>query len=152
GRYFTHQSVQADAISYNRGVTLVLNHLPVEQRETAQRCDSLIEPVIDEGRREGLTKFLSPLQEQEQRDRLRREQRNMNDQRLSGGMEFCRLIDGKRKRLRHRQTIVILGGRVAHVIEEFCRRSLEAPRIFGKRNVESLAVGRRLLMREWQAA
>jgi chromosome segregation ATPase len=41
---------------------------------------------------------------------------------------------------------------VANVVEEFCRRGLEALRIVGKCQIEPLAIGRRLLVREREAA
>ena len=76
----------------------------------------------------------------------------MDDQRLGGGVELGGLVDGEREGLRHRQPVVILGRRVARVVEQPRRRRLEALAVFGERNVEPLAIGRRLLVRERQAA
>ena len=53
------------------------------------------------------------LREQEQRDRLRRQQRGVHDQRLGGRMQLRRLVDREREGLRHRQPIMVLGRRIA---------------------------------------
>src|SRR5450755_3850121 len=76
----------------------------------------------------------------------------MNDQRFGGWMKLGSFLDGKRKGFCHCSAIVILGRRMAHVIEELYRRSLEPLTVVGKRNVEPLAIGRCLLVCERQTA
>ena len=143
--------MQPDRVGRDRRLALVRDRLAVDQREGAQRRHRLVEAVAGERRGERLAEFLPRLREQEQRDRLRRQQRGVHDQRLGGGMELRRLLDGEREGLRHRQAVVILGRRMARVVEQSRRGGLEAPAVLGQRDVEPLAIGRRLLVRERQA-
>ena len=105
--------MQADAVGRDRRIALVRDCLAIDQREGAQRRHRLVEAVVGERRRERLAEFFARLGEQEQRDRLGRQQRGVDDQRLGGGMQLRRLLDGEREGLRHRQPVVILGRRVA---------------------------------------
>jgi hypothetical protein len=142
--------VQTDAVGDDRGLALVGNCLPVDQRERPQRRHRFVKPVAFEHTGERLAEFLAALREQKQRDRLRREQRGVHDQRLGGGVELCGFVDGERERLRHREAVVVLGRGVAGIVEEFGGGCGEAFRVFGKRQIEPLAIGRRLLVRERQ--
>ena len=148
-----HQPMQPDRVGRDRRIALVRDRLAVDEREGAQRRDRLVEAVAGEQRRERLAELFARLGEQEQRDRLGREQRGMDDQRLGGGMELRGLVDGEREGLRDRQAVVILGRRV------LARRRAAAPARPSKRLrysaseiSEPLAIGRRLLVRERQAA
>ena len=147
-----HQPMQPDRLGRDRRVALVGDRLAVDEREGAQRRDRLVEPVARELRRQRLAEFLARLGEQEQRDRLGREQRRIDDQRLGGGMQLGGFVDGEGERLRDRQAAVIFGGRVFGRVEQPRGRGLEPLAIFGERDAEPLAIGRRLLMRERQAA
>ena len=112
----------------------------------------LVEAVVGERLGERLAEHLPPLLEQEQRDRLRRQQRGMHDQRLDRGMQLAGLLDGEREGLRHRQAVVILGRRVARVVEQSRRRRLETLAVVVERLLQPLAIGGRLLMGERQPA
>src|SRR5262249_32132354 len=147
-RHLAHQPMKANAVRRERRVAFVRNGLTVDQRETTQHGHRLVEPFARECRGKRLAKYRSCLGEQEYRDRLRSEQRGINEQRLSGGMNFRRFLDGERERLRYCHSIVVFHWRVARVTKELCWRSLKTPSVFGERNVELLAIGRRLLMRE----
>jgi hypothetical protein len=74
----------------------------------------------------------APLPEQEQRDRLRRQQCRVHDQRLGGRVQPGRLLDRQAEGLRHRQAVVVLGRRVSLVIEQPRRRRREAPAVLGQ--------------------
>ena len=76
----------------------------------------------------------------------------MEDQRIGPGMQPCGFIDGESEGFGDRQTIVILGRRVPFRIQQFRRRRFQPARVFGERHIEPLAIGRRLLVRERQAA
>ena len=112
-RDLPHQAMQADGVGRDRRVALVHDRLAVDQREGAQRRHRLVEAVVGERGRQRLAEFFPRLGKQEQRDRLGRQQRGMDDQRLGGGMELGGLLDGEREGLRDRQAVVILGRRIA---------------------------------------
>jgi hypothetical protein len=67
-------------------------------------------------------------------------------------MQLGCVVDGEGERLRHRHAIVVLGRRMFRIIKIAHGRGGEAAAVFGERNVEPLAIGRRLLVRERQAA
>ena len=94
------------------GIALIHDRLAIDQRESPQRRHGLVETVAGERRGERLAEFFPRLGKQEQRDRLRRQQRGVDDQRLGGGMKLGGLLDGEREGLRHRQPVVILGRRI----------------------------------------
>ena len=80
--------MQTDRLGHDRRVALIGNRLAIDERERPQRGNRLIQPVAREQRRQRLAELLPRLGEQEQRDRLGREQRSVDDQRLGGGMEL----------------------------------------------------------------
>ena len=92
-RDLTYQPVQTDAVGDDRGVALVGNCLPVDQRERPQRRHRFVKAVAFELGSERLAEFLAALREQRQRDRLRREQRGVHDQRLRGGVELRGFVE-----------------------------------------------------------
>ena len=117
-RHRPHQPMQPDRLGRDRRIALVDDRLAVDEREGAQRRDRLVEPVVRELGRQRLAEFLPPLGEQEQRDRLGREQRRVDDQRLGGGMQLGGFVDGEREGLRDRQPVVILERRVLFGVEQ----------------------------------
>src|SRR5262249_61778169 len=90
-----------------RRVAFVRNGLTVDQRETTQRGDRLVESFARECRGKRLAKYRSCLGEQEYRDGLWPEQRGIHNQRLSGGMKLRRFLDGKRERLRKLPSLLL---------------------------------------------
>jgi hypothetical protein len=62
--------------------------LAVDQREGAQRSHGLVEPVT----RERLAEFFARLGKQKQWDRLRRQQRGVDDQWLGGGVQLGKVF------------------------------------------------------------
>ena len=76
----------------------------------------------------------------------------MDDQHFGGGMQFRRFVDRQGKGLRHRQPVVVFGRRVMPGIEQPRRRRGETSGVFGEPDFQPLAIGRRLLMRQWQPA
>ena len=152
-RDLAHQPVQADGVGADRRVALVHDGLAVDEREGAQRRDRPRRARRRRApRRAARRASRAPSLEQEQRDRLRRQQRGVHDQRLDRGMELGGLLDGEREGLRHRQPVVILGRRVARVVEQSRRRRLEALAVVVERLLQPLAIGGRLLVRERQPA
>jgi hypothetical protein len=143
--------MQADGVGRDPGVALVHDCLAVEQREAAQRRDRLLELLTGECSGKRRVEVLASLHEQEQRDRFRRQQSGVHDQGLGRRLELAGLLDGEREGLRHGAPIVILGGRIAGVVEQPRRRGREALGIFGERKLQALAIGRRLLVREREA-
>ena len=95
--------MQADALGCDCSVALVLDRLTIDQRKGAQRRHSLVQAIIGERQRQGLAEVHTAcFREQEERDRLRRQQRRVHDQRLGGRMQLGRLTDRERKGLRYR--------------------------------------------------
>jgi hypothetical protein len=76
----------------------------------------------------------------------------VNDQWLSGRMQLCCLIDGKRKSFRHREPAVIFAGSILGRIEHPHRRRVETFFIFFKRNTEPVAIRGCLFMGERQSS
>ena len=147
-----HQPMQPDRLRRHRRITLIGDRLAVDERKGAQRRDRLVQPVVRELRGQRLAELFARLGEQKQRDRFGREQRGIDDQRLGGGMQLGGFVDGEGERLRDRQAAMIVCGRVFGRVEQPRGRGLEPLAIVGKRDAEALAIGRRLLMREGQAA
>jgi hypothetical protein len=52
-------------------------------------------------------------------------QRGMHDQRLGSRVQSRRLVDGQREGSRYRKPVMILGRRMAFVVEKFPGRCLE---------------------------
>jgi hypothetical protein len=119
-RDFAHEAVQADCFGGDRRVALVGDCLAVNEGENTQRRYRLVEPVAGEGRGQWFAKFLAALCKYEEGDRLWREQRGVNDQRLRGGMEHCCCLDRQGKGLRHSHLVVILGRSVLVGVEQPC--------------------------------
>src|SRR4051812_18769791 len=67
-------------------------------------------------------------------------------------MELGGFIDRKRKGLRYRQSVVVLGRRIPFRVEQGRRRCFEALEIVGKREAEARAIGGSLLMGERETA
>ena len=118
-----HQPMQTDRLGRYRRITLIGDRLAVDEGEGAQRRDRFVEPVAREIGRQRLAKFLAPLGEQEQRNRLRREQRRMKDQRLGGGIELGGFVDGEREGLRDGELVVIIERCVLFGVEQLDRRA-----------------------------
>src|SRR5208337_3195864 len=110
------------------------------------------EAVAREIGRQRLAKFLPHLREQEQRNRLRREQRRISDQRLGCRMQLSGFVDGEREGLRDSELVVVVKRRVLFGVEQLDRRRREAGRVIGEADGEPLAVGGGLLVGEGQAA
>jgi hypothetical protein len=72
-------------IDASRSSTIALT---VDERESTQRRHGLVEAVVREHRGQRLAELFTPFLEQEQWDRLRRQQRGIEDQRLGGGVEL----------------------------------------------------------------
>jgi hypothetical protein len=68
------------------------------------------------------------------------------DQRLGGGGQFARLLDGELKSLRHGQAIVMLRARIACVVEQSRRCRFEAIAIVVEGDFEPLPIGRCLFV------
>jgi hypothetical protein len=69
---------------------------------------------------------------QKQRYRLRGQQRGVEDQRLGGPMQLRRLVNGEGERPRYGQSILILGRRMARIIEQSHRGRLETLAVVGE--------------------
>src|SRR4029077_18905108 len=108
-RDLTYQPVQPNAVGDDRGVALVGNCLPVDQRERPQRRHRFVKAVAFELGSERLAEFLAALREQKQRDRLRREQRGVHDQRLGGGVKLRGFVDGEGESPRQREVLPVFG-------------------------------------------
>ena len=63
-------------------------------------------------------------------------------------MLLRRLLDGEREGLPHRQPVVVLGRRMARIIEKSCRRGFEALAVLTQGDVEPLTIGCPLLVGE----
>jgi hypothetical protein len=144
--------MQPDRVGRYRRVALVHDGLAIDEREGPERRQSLVKPVVRELRRQRLAEFVPPLGEQEQRDRLGREQRRADDQRLGGRMQLRGPVDGEGEGFRDRQMVLIFARRVLFRIQQFRRRRLQPACVFGERHLEPLAIGRRLFVRQRQAA
>jgi hypothetical protein len=140
--------VQPDSIRRHQRIALVGDSLAVDEREGAQRRHRLVQSVVRDLRRQRLAECFARLGEQEQRDRFRREQCCIGDQRFGGGMQLGGFVDGEGERLRDRQSAMIACGRVFRCVEQPPGRGIEPLAIVGQRDAEPLAIGRRLLMRE----
>ena len=125
--------MQPDRLGRYCRVALVGGGLAIDQRERPQGGDRLVEAVVHEQRRQRLAECLPPLGKEEQRDRLGREQRRVHDQRLGGGMQLGRFVDGDGEGFRRGQLVVIFGRGVLVGIEQSRRRRVKAPTIFGER-------------------
>ena len=62
----SHQTVHANRLSCNQGITLVSNRLPFNKGESAERCNRLVETITRELRRKRLTQLLPRLRKQKQ--------------------------------------------------------------------------------------
>ncbi len=102
--------MQPDRFGCARPIALIGDRLAVDQGEGAQRRNRFVEAVAREIRRQPLAKFLPPLREQEQRNRLRREQRRISDQRLGCRMQLSGFVDGEREGLRDSELVVVVSG------------------------------------------
>ena len=91
-RDFTNKSVEAHGLGYDRWVTLVCDRFAINKGEGAQRCHRFFQTIVGKRGRQRLAEFLTRLGKQEQRDRLWRQQRGVDDQRLGSGGELRRLL------------------------------------------------------------
>jgi len=101
-----HQLMQPNRLRRYRRVALVSNCLAIDEREGPQRHDRFVEPILRELGRQRMAELLARLGEQKQRDRLGCQQRRVDDERLSGGMELRGFIDGESECLDGRQAIL----------------------------------------------
>jgi hypothetical protein len=80
--------MQADGLDRDRRIALVLDQLAVDKPESTQGRYGFVQSLVRERRRERRAELFARFGEQEQWDRLRREQRGTDDKRLGGGMEL----------------------------------------------------------------
>ena len=107
--------MQADGVGRDHRVAFVRNHFAVDEREYTQCGNHLIEAIANKCGRQRLTEFFPRPGKQEQRDRLRCQQRGIGDQRLGRRMKLRGFLDGEREGLPYRQTVMVFGRRVARI-------------------------------------
>src|ERR1700675_80209 len=88
---FPHQSMQVYRISPNLRLALVADGFALNQRKSTQRGDRFIESFLLNRSMELVARLPLDLRKQEERDRFRRKQRCVDDQKLGTGTILIRL-------------------------------------------------------------